>query len=111
MNHVFDVLHISKNVTIAKCPNCYYDKIQWMPISKVDIYKLGYNPKGNLYTTIHTDIIESAKQLEKEIGDDKNKVHYALKSLLKEHKVKKVRGLGIIDRLFLPNYEHYFTLT
>jgi predicted HTH transcriptional regulator len=36
----------------------------------------------------------TAKQIEKEIGDGKNKVHYALKYLLKEHKVKKVRGLG-----------------
>ena len=39
----------------------------------------------------------TAKQLEKEIGD-KNKVHYALKQLLKEHKIKKVRGLGM-DRI------------
>ena len=39
----------------------------------------------------------TAKQLEKEIGD-KNKVRYALKYLQREHKVKKVRGLGI-DRI------------
>lgn len=39
----------------------------------------------------------TAKQLEKEIGD-KNKVHYALRHLLKEHKIKKVRGLGM-DRI------------
>jgi hypothetical protein len=39
----------------------------------------------------------TAKQLEREIGD-KNKVHYALKYLQREHKVKKVRGLGI-DRI------------
>ena len=72
--------------------------------------------KENLIESVYSIIKKSrngritAKQLEKEIGD-KNKVHYALKYLLKEHKVKKVRGLGIIDRLFLPNYEHYFTLT
>ena len=27
----------SKNISIAKCPNCYSNKIEWMPISKVDI--------------------------------------------------------------------------
>ncbi|MFL6421806.1 MAG: hypothetical protein ACJ71P_20700 [Nitrososphaeraceae archaeon] len=36
----------------------------------------------------------TAKQLEREIGD-KNKVHYALKYLQRERKVKKVRGFGI----------------
>jgi hypothetical protein len=35
----------SKSVSIAKCPNCNNDKIQWMPIPKVDLYKLTYNPK------------------------------------------------------------------
>ena len=39
----------------------------------------------------------TAKQLEEEIGD-KNKVRYALKYLQREHKVKKVRALGI-DRI------------
>ena len=57
--------------------------------------------KENLIESVYSIIKKSrngritAKQLEKEIGDDKNKVHYALKYLLKEHKVKKVRGLGI----------------
>jgi predicted HTH transcriptional regulator len=60
--------------------------------------------KENLIESVYSIIKKSrngritAKQLEKEIGDDKNKVRYALKSLLKEHKVKKVRGLGI-DRI------------
>ena len=59
--------------------------------------------KENLIGLVYSIIKKSrngritAKQLEKEIGD-KNKVHYALKYLLKEHKVKKVRGLGI-DRI------------
>ena len=59
--------------------------------------------KDNLIELVYSIIKKSkdgritAKQLEKEIGD-KNKVHYALKYLLKEHKVKKVRGLGI-DRI------------
>ena len=59
--------------------------------------------KENLIESVYSIIKKSrngritAKQLEKEIGD-KNKVHYALKYLLKEHKVKKVRGLGI-DRI------------
>ena len=74
------------------------------------------NSTENLIESVYSIIKKSrngritAKQLEKEIGD-KNKVHYALKYLLKEHKVKKVRGLGIIDRLCLPNYEPSFTLT
>ncbi|MFL6395809.1 MAG: hypothetical protein ACJ706_01435 [Nitrososphaeraceae archaeon] len=61
------------------------------------------NSKENLIESVYSIIKKSrngritAKQLEKEIGD-KNKVHYALKYLLKEHKVKKVRGLGI-DRI------------
>jgi hypothetical protein len=61
------------------------------------------NSKENLMESVYSIIKKSrngritAKQLEKEIGD-KNKVHYALKYLLKEHKVKKVRGLGI-DRI------------
>jgi hypothetical protein len=59
--------------------------------------------KENLIELVYSIIKKSrdgritAKQLGKEIGD-KNKVHYALKYLLKEHKVKKVRGLGI-DRI------------
>jgi hypothetical protein len=59
--------------------------------------------KENLIESVYSIIKKSrngritAKQLEKEIGD-KNKVHYALKYLLKEHKVKKVRGLGV-DRI------------
>jgi hypothetical protein len=59
--------------------------------------------KENLIESVYSIIKKSrngritAKQLEKEIGD-KNKVHYALTYLLKEHKVKKVRGLGI-DRI------------
>lgn len=39
----------------------------------------------------------TAKQLEEEIGD-KYKVRYALKYLQREHKVKKIRGLGT-DRI------------
>ena len=31
----------SKNVSIAKCPNCYDNKIKWMPISNIKLYKLG----------------------------------------------------------------------
>jgi hypothetical protein len=34
----------SKSVSVAKCPNCYNNKIEWMPISKVDIDK--FSPKG-----------------------------------------------------------------
>jgi hypothetical protein len=30
----------SKSVSIAKCPNCYSNKIEWMPIPKVDLDKL-----------------------------------------------------------------------
>jgi transposase len=58
--------------------------------------------KENLIESVYSIIKKSrnggiitAKQIEKEIGDDKNKVHYALKHLLKEHKVKKVRSLAI----------------
>jgi len=31
----------SKSVSVAKCPNCYNDKIKWMPISNINLYKLG----------------------------------------------------------------------
>ena len=61
------------------------------------------NPKDDLIESVYYIIKKSrngritSKQLEKEIGD-KNKVYYALKQLLKEHKIKKVRGLGI-DRI------------
>ena len=34
----------SKSVSVAKCPNCYNNKIEWMPICKVDIDK--FSPKG-----------------------------------------------------------------
>jgi hypothetical protein len=30
-----------KNVSVAKCPNCYNNKIKWMPISNINLYKLG----------------------------------------------------------------------
>jgi hypothetical protein len=61
------------------------------------------NSKDDLIESVYCIIKKSrnrritAKQLEKEIGD-KNKVHYALRHLLKEHKIKKVRGLGM-DRI------------
>jgi hypothetical protein len=61
------------------------------------------NSNENLIKSVYSIIKKSrngritAKQLEREIGD-KNKVHYALKYLQREHKVKKVRGLGI-DRI------------
>jgi len=61
------------------------------------------NSTENLIESVYLIIKKSrdgrvtTKQLEKEIGD-KTKVRYALKYLLKEHKVKKVRGLGI-DRI------------
>ena len=62
------------------------------------------NSKEDLIESVYSIIEKSrngritAKQLEKEIGDT-NKVHYALKYLQREHKVKKVRGLGI-DRIY-----------
>jgi hypothetical protein len=48
----------SKSVSIAKCPNCYNNRIQWMPISKVNFYKLGYNPKkgDHLCTIQHSPL-------------------------------------------------------
>jgi hypothetical protein len=61
------------------------------------------NSTESLIESVYSTIKKSrngritAKQLEKEIGD-KYKVHYALKYLQREHKVKKVRGLGI-DRI------------
>jgi hypothetical protein len=30
-----------KSVSVAKCPNCYNNKIKWMPISNIYSYKLG----------------------------------------------------------------------
>ena len=61
------------------------------------------NSTENVIESVYSIIKKSrngritAKQLEEEIGD-KNKVHYALKYLQREHKVKKVRGLGT-DRI------------
>ncbi|MFL6327285.1 MAG: hypothetical protein ACJ71J_13275 [Nitrososphaeraceae archaeon] len=33
-------------MSVAKCPNCNNNKIEWMPISKVDVDKLSHSPKG-----------------------------------------------------------------
>ena len=61
------------------------------------------NSTENLIESVYSIIQKSrngritAKQLENQIGD-KNKVRYALKHLQREHKVKKVRGLGT-DRI------------
>jgi hypothetical protein len=44
----------SKNVSVAKCPNCYNNKIKWMPISNVDLYKLGYSPNKGDSFAYHT---------------------------------------------------------
>jgi hypothetical protein len=30
-----------KNVSVAKCPNCYNNKIKWMPVFNIYPYKLG----------------------------------------------------------------------
>ena len=30
-----------KSVSVTKCPNCYNNKIKWMPISNINPYKLG----------------------------------------------------------------------
>jgi hypothetical protein len=38
----------SKSVSIAKCPNCYNNKIKWMPVSNIYPYKLGMT--GRLQT-------------------------------------------------------------
>jgi hypothetical protein len=38
----------SESVSIAKCPNCYNNKIKWMPISNIYPYKLGMT--GRLQT-------------------------------------------------------------
>jgi hypothetical protein len=71
-----------------------------MKSSKEDLIELVYS----IIKKSRTGRI-TAKQIEKEIGDDKNKVYYALKYLIKEHKVKKVRGLGI-DRI-----DYYYKIT
>jgi hypothetical protein len=33
-----------KSVSLTKCPNCYDNKIQWMPIPKADLDKLNHIP-------------------------------------------------------------------
>jgi len=61
------------------------------------------NSKTDLIELVYSIIEKSrngritTKQLEEEIGD-KYKVRYALKYLQREHKVKKIRGLGT-DRI------------
>ena len=48
----------SKNFSIAKCPNCYSNKIEWMPIPKVDIDKLTHSSKqGDSVATIQHNSI------------------------------------------------------
>ena len=39
----------SKSVSIAKCPSCHNNKIERLPIPKVNLYKLGYSPRGDSY--------------------------------------------------------------
>ena len=36
-------LNMSRLLPIDKCPNCYNNKIELMPISQDEIYKSGYN--------------------------------------------------------------------
>jgi hypothetical protein len=51
----------SKSVSVAKCPICYSNKIQWMPISKVDLDKLTHSTEEgdsdayycHYYTTVN----------------------------------------------------------
>jgi hypothetical protein len=38
----------SKSISIAKCPNCYNNKIEWMPIARVDLDKLTFSVKEGL---------------------------------------------------------------
>jgi hypothetical protein len=35
----------SKTISTAKCPNCYNNKIEWMPIPKIDLDKLTCSSK------------------------------------------------------------------
>ena len=44
----------SKSVSVAKCPNCHDNKIRWMPISNINIYKLAMTPR--LHTIEHGDM-------------------------------------------------------
>jgi hypothetical protein len=46
----------SKSVSIAKCPNCYNNKIERMPIPKVNLYKLGYSSRGDPYTILYNQL-------------------------------------------------------
>ena len=40
----------AKSVSVAKCPICYSNKMEWMPIPKVDLDKLTHSPEeGDLY--------------------------------------------------------------
>jgi hypothetical protein len=60
----------SKSVSVAKCPNCYSNKIEWMPIPKVDLDKLTHSPKEGeiqLHTTITNSIQHS------QLGDQREK--------------------------------------
>ena len=43
-----------ESVSITRCPKCY-NKIEWMPISDVNLSKLDYSSQGNSYT-IHSQL-------------------------------------------------------
>ena|ERR687887_169607 len=44
----------SKSVSVAKCPNCHDNKIKCMPISNINLYKLGYSSNNGDSFAYHT---------------------------------------------------------
>ena len=41
-------LNSSDKNRITKCPDCYSDELEWMPISSKEVYKFDYNPRRGI---------------------------------------------------------------
>jgi len=37
---------IRLDVSVARCPSCNDNKVEWMPITENEIYKFNYDPKN-----------------------------------------------------------------
>ena len=39
---------IKVDVSVARCPSCYDNKVEWMPITDDEIYKFNYDPNNGI---------------------------------------------------------------
>lgn len=57
----------AKTASVAKCPICYSNKIQWMPIPKVDLDKITHSTEEG--DSVHT----TATTIQQSTGDHREK--------------------------------------